>query len=278
MKIKLLALFLCMFLGACATQSTNADSDYKPMRGQMGKDVMWLQTAQNLVNQMLAMAQIKSDDVVYDLGAGDGIIPITASKVYGVQSVGIEYHQKLADFAKKNAIQAGVGDKVNIIKGDIFVEDFSKATVVTMYLLPELNLQLRTTLLQMKPGTRVVSHEFDMGEWQHDQFYTDGKEKAFLWIVPANVKGVWHLKDSEAKLDARIQIDQQFQSIGGTITYAGQQKPLLGAQIKGAQIRFQFVASDDSLFTVQATLNQNTMSGELWAWGRALPFEIQRQP
>jgi len=278
MKIKLLALFLCMFLGACATQSTNADSDYKPMRGQMGKDVMWLQTAQNLVNQMLAMAQIKSDDVVYDLGAGDGIIPITASKVYGVQSVGIEYHQKLADFAKKNAIQAGVGDKVNIIKGDIFVEDFSKATVVTMYLLPELNLQLRTTLLQMKPGTRVVSHEFDMGEWQHDQFYTDGKEKAFLWIVPANVKGVWHLKDSDAKLDARIQIDQQFQSIGGTITYAGQQKPLLGAQIKGAQIRFRFVASDDSLFTVQATLNQNTMSGELWAWGRTLPFEIQRQP
>src|SRR4029079_390074 len=160
-----------------------------------GKNVMWIPTPDAMVTRMLEAAKTTRFDTVYDLGAGEGRIPIAAAKQFGARAVVIEYDGKLAALAKRNAERAGVADKVRIIEGDIFKEDFSKATVVTLYLLPDLNYQLRPQLLSMTPGTRVVSHMWDMGEWEPDEAFVVEGSEAFLWIVPARVAGRWSLRD-----------------------------------------------------------------------------------
>lgn len=170
LKIWLFLIGLTLTLNTFA-QMPNAGGDdkYQPQLGQSGKDVIWMPTGGDLVTKMLMTAKVTSSDLVYDLGAGDGKIAIAAAKEFGARSIGIEFNPDMAAFAQRNAIRAGVGDRTRIINGDIFVEDFSKATVVTLYLLPDLNLKLRPIILKMKPGTRVVSHAFSMGDWEPDQ-------------------------------------------------------------------------------------------------------------
>src|SRR5690349_4911585 len=173
------------------TQPEYGDDVYRPRLGQTGKDVIWIPTPDTLVTKMLTAAKVTKDDLVYDLGAGDGKIPIAAARDFGAKAVGIEYNPDMAELARRNAKRANVEQQVSIITGDIFVEDFSKATVVTMYLLPELNLKLRPIVLKMKPGTRVVSHAFHMGDWEPDEQLSEFGRDAFLWYVPARVEGTW---------------------------------------------------------------------------------------
>lgn len=139
--------------------TSGGDDLYKPTVGQEGKDVIWVPTNDALVRVMLQTAKVTPNDLVYDLGAGDGKIAIAAARDYGATAVGIEYNPDMAALAQRNAERAGVADKVKVIHGDIFEEDFSNATVVTLYLLPHLNMKLRPTLLDMKPGTRIVSNK-----------------------------------------------------------------------------------------------------------------------
>lgn len=263
-------------LSGCAGLG-HKDDGFKPVLRQAGKDVMWLPTSQELVNKMLAAAQVTATDIVYDLGAGDGVIPITAAQQFKARAVGIEYDAKLADFAQKNAQQAGVADKVKIIRGDIFVEDFSEATVVTMYLLPDLNLQLRPTLLKMKPGTRIVANTFDMQEWTPDLTLSAGSEKGFLWIIPAQVEGDWTFTPSEGRTPVKLNLHQSFQQVGGTLTMAGVSQPLLGAQLRGDQLSFHFLGSDKIAQSVTATVTADALSGHHTSYGRVLPFQAQRQ-
>jgi precorrin-6B methylase 2 len=253
------------------------DDGFKPVLRQAGKDVMWLPTSQELVNKMLAAAQVTAKDIVYDLGAGDGVIPITAAQQFKARAVGIEYDAKLADFAQKNAQQAGVADKVKIIRGDIFVEDFSEATVVTMYLLPDLNLQLRPTLLKMKPGTRIVANTFDMQEWTPDLTLSAGSEQGFLWIIPAQVEGEWAFTPSEGRTPAKLSLHQSFQQVGGTLTMAGVSQPLLGAQLRGDQLSFHFLGSDKIAQSVTATVTAEVLSGYHTSYGRVHSFQAQRR-
>ena len=190
------------------------DDLYRPRLRQPGKDVMWLPTPDAMVEQMLRMAKTTSSDVVYDLGAGDGRLPIAAAQRFGATAVGIEYDRELASLARRSAERAGVAGKVTIIQGDIFKEDFSRATVVTLYLLPDLNQQLRPQLLEMKPGTRVVSHAWDMGEWEPDATQRIGESEAFLWIVPARVEGRWTIKDQGGFFAGELALSQRFQRVG----------------------------------------------------------------
>ena len=153
-KIKYWLVALCCsvsFTALADKPGTKVDSSYKPSPGQAGKDVIWLPTGTELVSLMLKTANVGPQDLVYDLGAGDGKIAIAAAKEFGAKAVGIEYNKDMAAYAQRNANQSGVGHLVKIINGDIFVEDFSKATVVTLYLLPDLNIKLRPTILKMKP-------------------------------------------------------------------------------------------------------------------------------
>ena len=238
------------------------DELYQPRLRQPGKDVMWLPTPDAMVTRMLEAAKTTRADIVYDLGAGEGRIPIAAAKQFGAKAVGIEYDPGLADLARRNAARAGVADKVTIVQGDIFKEDFGKATVLTLYLLPDLNYQLRPRILAMKPGTRVVSHMWDMGEWEPDEVVSVEGNEAFLWIVPARVEGRWTLRDDKG-WEGEIAIAQEFQRVGGTITIRGKTQPLLGAYVNGATTGFTFVDSDGAIRSARVQVNDGRMLGQL---------------
>jgi hypothetical protein len=234
---------LLLVCGMANGQSrAQCERTYKPETGQAGKDVIWVPTNDALVDRMLTMAKTTSSDLVYDLGAGDGKIAIAAAKKFGARSVGVEYNPDMAKFAQCLVGVEGVGDKTRVIQGDIFQTDFTAATVVTLYLLPELNLKLRPTLLKMKPGTRVVSHSFLMDDWEPDERSTTDDGYAYLWIVPAEVDGTWTFSPQGgdgAKLV--VQLDQTFQHVKGTVGGGASAKPLTSAKLNGAQLEMSFI-------------------------------------
>jgi SAM-dependent methyltransferase len=189
---------------------------FQPQSGQAGKDVVWVPTGDALVTHMLTMAKVTAADRVFDLGAGDGKIAIAAAKQFGATSTGVEYNPDMVKLAQCFVEAEGVGNRVKIIQGDIFQTDFSSATVVTLYLLPDLNLRLRPTILKMKPGTRVVSHSFLMDDWEPDERYSSQDGQAYLWYVPADVKGTWTFAEKNGKDRIPVTLEQTFQSIKGT--------------------------------------------------------------
>ena len=247
-------------LQACSVLQSET---YVPKRGQMGKDVMWLPTNDDLVFKMLDAAQVGPQDELVDLGAGDGKIPIAAARQFGARAWGIEYNKDLAALAQRNAQRAGVAERVRIVHGDIFKEDFSKATVVTMYLLEELNAQLRPTILAMKPGTRVLSNTFSMGDWEPDQVIRVSNGTGYFWTVPANVAGLWTLSGLDENGNATLKLEQSFQRLGGSLTLQGKTQNLLGARIEGSVLHFSFINADGLLKAVKVFVNGQLLSGEL---------------
>jgi precorrin-6B methylase 2 len=247
----LLATFVVASLvsvAAFAQPATATQKPFEPTVGQAGKDVVWVPTPQVVVNKMLELTQVTAKDFVMDLGSGDGITVITAAK-RGARAMGIEYNPDMVELAKKNAAAAGVGDRATFVKADLFETDFSKADVITMFLLPSINMKLRPKILSLKAGTRVASNTFTMEDWQADEtaLVTDGCSSswctALYWIVPARVGGKckeepeatsapcvpvsWSTPNGELKLT------QTFQMITGTL---GNQK--VEGRLKGDEITF----------------------------------------
>ena len=260
-----LSTFIFVSLAVCLLQACTVlqPETYVPQRGQMGKDVMWLPTSDDLVFKMLDAAKVGPQDELVDLGAGDGKIPIAAARQFGARAWGIEYNKDLAALAQRNAQRAGVAERVRIVHGDIFKEDFSKATVVTMYLLEELNAQLRPTILAMKPGTRVLSNTFSMGDWEPDQVIRVTNGTGYFWTVPANVAGLWTLSGLDEKGNATLKLDQNFQRVGGTLTLQGKTQNLLGARMEGSALHFSFINADGLLKAVKVLVNGQVLSGEV---------------
>ena len=234
--------FLTLVLSLAATvafaQDKPAGADYQPEVGQTGKDVVWVPTPQSLVDKMLDIAKVTPTDFVIDLGSGDGRTVITAAK-RGVRALGIEYNPDMVALSQRNAAKEGVTDKATFMKADLFETDFSQATVITMFLLPDINLKLRPKILNLKPGTRIVSNSFTMGEWQHDRSVNATESEgcqsyctAYLWIVPADVDGNWKLPEGE------LTIKQNFQMITGTLRTAGKSTAIKG-RMSGDQITFK---------------------------------------
>ena len=230
-------LMLCLSLiVACANISVS--SEYEPIVGQEGKDVIWVPTCQVLVDQMLDMAKVTPQDYVIDLGSGDGRLVITAAK-RGTRALGIEYNPDMVALSKRNAVKEGVTDKAQFIQGDIFESDFSQATVITMFLLESINLKLRPQILNLKPGTRVVSNSFTMGEWKADRtFDVDDRKNcsdystAYFWIVPAKVEGTWKLPQGE------LTLKQSFQIFSGTLKSGANLLPVTNGKLSGDLINF----------------------------------------
>lgn len=238
----LLAVWCVLALLACAGPASGANREecareFKPHTGQPGKDVIWVATDDGLVARMLQMAQVTSADRVYDLGAGDGKIAIAAARDFGAQSVGVEYEPQLARLAQCYVEADRLAERVRIVQGDIFATDFSSATVVTLYLLPELNLRLRPTILDMKPGTRVVSHSFLMGDWEPDERSMTEDGNAYLWIVPAKIAGTWTFVEAGGKERFAVQLEQQFQHLSGRV---GDEPLVSSARVRGSQLEFMF--------------------------------------
>jgi SAM-dependent methyltransferase len=262
LKAWLAVLGLAFSLNAFAQYpAAGGDDKYQPRLGQEGKDVIWMPTGGELVTLMLKTAKVAPNDLVYDLGAGDGKIAIAAAKEFGARSIGIEFNPDMAAFAQRNAVRAGVGDRVKIINGDIFKEDFSKATVVTLYLLPDLNLKLRPILLKMKPGTRVVSHAFTMGDWEADQEIEAG-QRGYFWIVPANVAGDWVIDGIETQNKVVLNLVQRYQRIGGSLTVGGKTQPILNPSLEGDKLSFGYIDRNNNLHNVKLTVNGSQLKGE----------------
>src|SRR5215218_9454393 len=198
-----------------APAPAQAPTEFQPTPGQQGKDVIWLPTAQALVDRMLDLGKVTAQDYVIDLGSGDGRTVITAAK-RGARALGIEYNPDMVALSERNAAKEGVGDRAKFMKADLFETDFSQATVLTMFLLPDINLRLRPKILGLKPGTRVVSNSFNMGDWTADETAEAKEEctsycKAFFWIVPAQVEGTWRMREGELRLE------QKHQNVSGTL-------------------------------------------------------------
>jgi precorrin-6B methylase 2 len=189
-KIVALAALFALAAGNASAQvvaedRATCDRAYKPQVGQEGKDVVWVPTPDEVVQRMLQVAKVTPKDIVYDLGAGDGKIAIAAGKL-GARSVGIEYNPDMAKLAQCYVQAEKLTDKTRIVQGDVFESDFRDATVVTMYLLPELNVRLLPKLLKdLKPGTRIVSHAFRMGTWEPQQTLDVGGRAVYFWTIPA---------------------------------------------------------------------------------------------
>jgi len=200
---------------------------------------------------------------VYDLGAGDGKIAIAAGKM-GATAVGIEYNPDMAKLAQCYVQAENLAGKARIIQGDVFKEDFSKATVVTMYLLPELNLKLRPIILDMKPGTRVTSHQFTMGDWEADETAEVDYRTAYLWIVPAKVQGTWTLREQgPGNAQCTVNLTQKFQKITGDVATGSAKQPLVGATVRGEEIRFAFNDDKGVTRTLTGTVRGNELTGML---------------
>ena len=271
-----LVALLLVLPGAAQVSPETGNEVYQPTPGQAGKDVVWIPTPDAVVRQMLDAVKTTRDDVVYDLGSGDGRIPIAAAKQYGARAVGIEYNPEMAELARRNVKREGVDDLVSIVTGDIFVEDFSKATVVTMYLLPQLNIKLRPTILRMKPGTRVASHQFDMGEWEPDRQLKVETRDAYVWIVPADVAGKWTLKDDRGSFSGTLNLVQRYQRLGGTLALGGKTRQLLGAWMDGDKLGFSFIDSDNHLLRARLIVHGSSMTGTL-SDSRKTPLNASRR-
>ncbi len=233
-------LLLSIFSGVALAQPQAAKKEYEPSVGQSGKDVVWVPTPQALVDRMLDMAKLTTADVHYDLGSGDGRTVITAAK-RGGKAYGIEYNADMVELARRAAQKEGVADKAIFKHGDIFTEaskkDYMQATVITLFLLPDLNVKLRPTLLDMKPGTRVVSNSFTMGDWKEDEKISAGGDctswcTAYLWIVPAKMTGTW--KTSRGDLTLK----QEYQMLSGNLARGNVSAIISYAKMLGDQISF----------------------------------------
>ena len=234
------------FAQATATQQ----NPYEPKVGQAGKDVVWVPTSQELVNKMLDMAKVTAKDFLMDLGSGDGRTVITAAK-RGLRAQGVEYNPDMVELSKRNATAAGVADKATFVKADLFETDFSKAQVVTMFLLPSINLRLRPTILNMKPGTRIVSNSFTMDDWQADQTTTVEGDcttwcTAYLWIVPAKAEGTWQLGGNT------LTLTQKYQTLSGTLGA----NAITNGRLNGDSITFSAGGA-----TYPGTVSGNSMKG-----------------
>ena len=231
-----LAFLITAALVAPSSASAQPARGFEPRVGQPGKDVVWVPTPDELVEKMLNLANVTANDFVIDLGSGDGRTVILAAK-RGALAHGIEYNPEMVELSKRNAAAAGVGDRATFATEDLYESEFSKASVITMFLLPQINLKLRPKLLDLKPGTRIVSNTFTMGEWREDG--SDNIESecinwctALLWIVPAKVGGTWKLPEGE------LTLQQSYQFITGTLKSGNEITPIANGKLKGDQILF----------------------------------------
>lgn len=231
--------FATAALASCVAYAQQAD--FKPYIGQQGKDVVWVPTPDEVVKRMLTIAQTQSEDYVIDLGAGDGKIAIAAAKNFGARSLGIEYNPAMVALGQRNAEAAGVLGRAQIVRGDIFASDFTQATVLTMYLLPSLNMKLRPQILALRPGTRVVTHAFNMEDWEPDEVSDVDGRRVYLWVVPAKVAGRWVVELSGSSKKLSLNFDQKFQKIAGVVHLGSVLAGLREPRLSGFKISFSYV-------------------------------------
>jgi SAM-dependent methyltransferase len=263
-----------MLVGTAAQAQPAKPVEYTPQVGQDGKDVIWVPTPPMIIERMLRMTQVTKNDIVVDLGSGDGRVAIAAAKDFGARARGLEYNPDMVALSNREAAKAGVAGRATFEQADIFKSDFSNATVVTMYLLPNLNLQLRPTLLKMKPGTRVASHQFDMGDWEPDEQADLAGRQTYFWLVPAEVGGTWKFRSGGLERD--VTLKQTFQKITGTHKVENGSSTLREPRLRADQIRFALLDDKGVLHEYEGTVAGTKITGNVRSNGKTAPFEATR--
>ncbi len=253
--------------------SRGADAP-QPVFGTPGKDAGWIPTPDAMVNAMLKLARLSREDLLVDLGSGDGRIPILAAREFGSRGLGIEFNPELVAYSRERAVREGVADRVEFVQGDIFKTDFSKATVVALFMTPSVLQRLRPTLLKMDPGTRIVSYLFAIEEWQPDEWVFQDGMHGILWIVPARVEGAWRIEAAGERYAVRLV--QRFQKIDGRLMIDGAELPLFDARLRGARVRFTGL-SGERRYDFNGTVKHERIEGDLHVTGRPLVgFKAER--
>ena len=278
------AMLIAQPMPASAQSTTPSDEraatkPFKPQLGQSGRDVIWLPTPNELITRLLEIAKVTPADTVVDLGSGDGKIVIAAARDFKANARGVEFDPRMVALSETRAQAAGVADRTAFVQADIFKHDFSDATVVAMYLLPELNLRLRPKLMAMQPGTRIVTHFFDMGRWAPDQTIEAAARPGYLWVVPANAGGEWtatvQTEGQPKKIDFTIR--QTFQALEVGTNTGKDANPAVG-KVDGTRVAFDLHAdpSDSTPSRVEALLEGNHMKGTVTRQGKVTDFSAHR--
>lgn len=249
---------LGLILAAAGAQAQSSTQSFEPKVGQQGKDVVWVPTSQALVDKMLDIANVTAADVVFDLGSGDGRTVISAAK-RGARATGVEFNPDMAELSRQNIAQEGVSSRATIIQGDLFEADLTPATVITMFLLPSINLKLRPTILDLEPGTRIVTNTFTMNDWEADETATISGDctswcTALLWYVPAKVEGTWSFANGE------LNLTQKFQMLSGTLGSV----PISNGRLRGAGISFRAGATEYTGRVEGNSMRGETSTGGTW--------------
>ncbi|MGH8661728.1 MAG: SAM-dependent methyltransferase [Burkholderiales bacterium] len=240
MKSKTILQLAFAFLGVAAVQPVFAqEEERKP-------DVPYVATPQATVDEMLRLAEIGPQDFVLDLGSGDGRIVVTAAKKFGARGLGVDIDWRLVLQGEENARQAGVADRVRFLEQDLFQTDLGQATVITTYLLPYVMLKLRDRVLELKPGTRIVSHDFDFGDWRPDR-KTSIRKNVFLWIVPARVAGLWRARLELTPIERLLELEltQRYQEVSAHARLNGVPSQVWEMKLAGDRLSFVVVDTTD---------------------------------
>ena len=267
-------LAVLLLLAAPALAQTAATD--APQIGQVSRDSVWVPTPERLIRRMLQMADTTSRDVVIDLGAGDGRIPIYAAKHFGAEAIGVELEANLVRLARETAAAQGVSHLATFLQQDLFAADLSRATVIALYISPGVMTRLKPRLLRLKPGTRVVSHYFTLEDWEPDETIRLEGRTAHLWVVPAEVAGTWEVETPGDRFLVRVQ--QKYQGLATAGERGGKPVPVIGAALRGHEIRFRAFDRDGSSRHFRGTVEAGRMSGESQGEGVApLRWSATRQ-
>jgi precorrin-6B methylase 2 len=265
--------FLCLLLLVCAPALAQQPSGNVPQIGQESRDSVWVPTPERLIRRMLQMADTTRRDVVVDLGSGDGRIPVYAAKHFGARAIGVELEANLVRLSRETAAAQGVSHLATFLQQDLFEADLSRATVIALYISPGVMKRLKPRLLRLAPGTRIVSHQFTLEDWAPDETIRVDDRTAHLWVVPAPVAGFWSVKLPGEALTLRI--EQQYQALSTTGVREGSALPVIGAQLRGTEIRFTSFDRDGGVRHFEGTVHGAHMSGDSQGEGRPLRWRAQ---
>jgi SAM-dependent methyltransferase len=231
-----------------------------PQIGQLSKDSVWVPTPERMIRRMLQLADVTPDDLVVDLGAGDGRIPVYAAKHFGARAVGVELEPNLVGLSLESAKAHGVAHLARFVQQDLFDFDLSDATVIALYISPAVMSKLKPRLAALKPGTRVVSHHFTLGEWEPDETIRVEDRTGYLWVVPADVRGVWTVRTAGDTL--KVTIGQTHQRLTTRGERAGWAVPVIGARLRGTEIGFTSFDADGNARHYRGRVDAGRMSGD----------------
>jgi hypothetical protein len=253
---------------ACTPAPAQQASEPAPQIGQESRDSVWVPTPERVIRRMLQMADTTSRDVVIDLGAGDGRIPIYAARHFGARAIGVELEGNLVRLSRDKAAAQGVSHLASFVQQDLFEADLSQASVIALYISPGVMTRLKPRLLALKPGTRIVSHQFMLDDWAPDETIRVEQRTAHLWVVPASVRGSWAVEVPGESLVVRL--EQRYQALSATGEREGRPVPVIGLDLRGTEIRFTSFDRDGSVRHFRGSVEGYRMSGESEGEGVAM--------